>query len=134
MAQFEDDHGQAAKEALDLISNKEMDVLNVQHSDAVTHLISIYSRIDVGEAEALILAQEQSIPILVTDDFRSLPYLKKERLNVEIHLSTYLLALLVLTGEISKEEAGESLTKISESRDWQHAAIFDLAKKYIDEF
>jgi len=52
---------------------------------------------------------------------------------VGIHLSTYLIARLVLESKITKDEAVESLSRISEIRTWRHAAIFDLAKKYIED-
>ena len=49
--------------------------------------------------------RQNSITILLTDDFRSLPDLKKVSGDVEIHLSIYLLARLVLENLITITEA-----------------------------
>jgi predicted nucleic acid-binding protein len=105
----------------------------VEHVNKINELVSGYSRINEGEAEALILAQEKSISILITDDFRSIPDLKKNSGDVEIHLSIYLLARLVLEKIISIAEAQDALNRISEGRTWESAAIYNLAKKYIEE-
>lgn len=72
-----------------------------------------------------------STSILITDDFRSIPDLKKNSGDVEIHLSIYLLVQLVLEKIISIAEAQDALNRISEGRTWESAAIYNLAKKYI---
>lgn len=133
ISQSNDIHGKAAQETIRIISNGDIEVAEVKHNEKIDELVSGYSRIDVGEAEALILAQENSITILITDDFRSLPDLKKVPGDVEIHLSIYLLARLVLENLITITEAQEVLNRISKGRTWESAAIYNLAKKYIEE-
>ncbi|MEA3294009.1 MAG: hypothetical protein U9P81_03390 [Euryarchaeota archaeon] len=133
ISQFNDVHGKAAQETIRMISNGNIEVDEVEHVDKINELVSGYSRINEGEAEALILAQKKSISILITDDFRSIPDLKKNSGDVEIHLSIYLLARLVLEKIISIAEAQDALNRISEGRTWESAAIYNLAKKYIEE-
>jgi len=53
--------------------------------------------------------------------------------DVEIHLSIYLLARLVLENSITITEARDALNRISGGRTWENAAIYNLAKKYIEE-
>ena len=133
ISKFKDIHGKAAHETIRLISSGNIEVGEVKHVEKIDKLVSGYSRINEGEAEALILAQENSIPILITDDFRSLPDLKKVSGKVEIHLSIYLLARLVLENLITITEAQNALDKISKGRTWESAAIYQYAMKYIEE-
>jgi len=133
ISQFVDFHGKAAQETIRMIENGDIEVVEVKHVETIDELVSGYSRINEGEAEALILAQENSIEILITDDFRSLPNLKNVSKNVEVHLSVYLLALLVLKEKISIIEAKEVLNRISVGRTWESAAIYKRARKYIEE-
>jgi predicted nucleic acid-binding protein len=133
ISQYNDVHGKAAQETICMISNGNIEVDKVEHVEKINELVSGHSHIDKGEAEALILAQEKSIPILITDDFRSIPDLKKNSGDVEIHLSIYLLARLVLEKIITIAEAQDALIRISDGRTWESAAIYNLAKKYINE-
>ena len=133
ISKFDDIHGNAAKETIRYISNGKIEVIEVKQVEKTEELVSGYSRINEGEAEALILAQEKSIQILLTDDFRSLPDLKNVSEDVEIHLSIYLLARLVLENQITTAEARDALNRISKGRTWESAAIYQLAIKYIDE-
>jgi len=133
MSKYDDEDGVAAKETLNLIAEGKISVIEVRQIDKVEAIVSNNARIDEGEAEALILALENSIPIVITDDFRSLPYLKEVSIGVEIHLSIYLLTRLVIENIVSKEEAKVSLNKIASLRTWESAAIYRLAMKYIDE-
>jgi len=55
--------------------------------------------------------------------------LKKVSGDVEIHLSIYLLARLVLENLIVITKARDALNQISEGRTWENAAIYILAKK-----
>ena len=79
------------------------------------------------------LAQENKIPILITNDFKSLADLKKVSESVEIHLSIYLLSRLVIEKIFSVSQAQSSLDKIAKGRTWESAAIYELAKKYIED-
>ena len=133
MSEYNDEDGVAAKETLNLIAQGKISVIEIRNKDNVKAIVSSNARIDNGEAEALVLAQENLIPIVITDDFRSLPYLKEISMGVEIHLSIYLLTRLVIENIISKEEAKASLNKIAGIRTWENAAIYRLAMKYIDE-
>ena len=132
VSKFRDLHGKAAKDIIKLISKGKIQVGNVKQRKKISKLVSGYSRVNEGEAEALVLAQEKSIPILITDDFRSLPDLKKVAGKVEIHLSIYLLARLVLGKIITIKEAQVALNKISKGRTWESSAIYEYAMKYIE--
>ena len=133
MSKFKDSHGNASKRTINLISKKHIKVMKVKNLKKVEELISGHSRIDEGEAEALVLAQENSIPIMITDDFKSLADLKKVSEKVEIHLSIYLLSRLVIEKIVSISQAQSALDKIAKGRTWESAAIYHLAKKYIEE-
>ena len=132
MSHFNDEDGIAANDTLDLILKGQISVLSVNNLGKVQALVSANTRIDNGEAEALILAQENSIPIVITDDFRSLSQLKEVSENVEIHLSVYLLSRLVLENIITTEDAKESLDRIASLRTWESGVIYRFAMKYID--
>jgi len=133
MASYDDKDGMAAKAILDLNAKGKIDMIPVKNIARIEALISENTRIDMGEAEALILAEELSIPILITDDFRSIPQLKNASDRVEIHLSVYLITRLVLENVISKERALNALDTISKERTWIGAAIYKRAMKYIEE-
>lgn len=133
MSKFKDSHGKASKRTIELISKGHIEVMKVRNKSKVEHLISGHSRIDEGEAEALVLALENSIPIMITDDFKSLADLKKVSEKVEIHLSVYLLSRLVIEKMVSVSQAQSALDKIAKGRTWESAAIYHLAKKYIEE-
>ena len=133
MSRFKDSHGKASKSTMELISKGHIEVKKVKNTTKVEKLISGHSLIDEGEAEALVLAQENKIPIMITDDFKSLADLKKVSENVEIHLSIYLLSRLVIEKIFSVSQAQSSLDKIAKGRTWESAAIYELAKKYIED-
>lgn len=133
ISKFRDIHGKAAKDVITLVSKGKIQVCNVKQRKKINKLVSGYSRVNEGEAEALVLAQEKSIPILITDDFRSLLDLKKLAGKVEIHLSIYLIARLVLEKIITIKDAQMALDKISKGRTWESSAIYEYAMKYIEE-
>ena len=133
MSSFDDNDGITARKILGLTSQNKIDVLEIKEKEDVKRLVISNSRIDPGEAEALILAEEQSIPILLTDDFRSIPQLKRASKRVEIHLSIYLIARLVLEEIINKEQAVEALNNIAKDRTWLGGAIYHFAMKYIEK-
>ena len=54
ISQSNDIHGKAAQEMIRIISNGDIDVAEVKHIEKIDELVSGYSRIDVGEAEALL--------------------------------------------------------------------------------
>ena len=133
MSHFNDEDGMAAKGTSDLILKGQIQVLTVKNYQKVQALVSANTRIDNGEAEALILAQENSIPIVITDDFQGLSKLKEVSENVEIHLSIYLLSRLVLENIITIKDAKKSLERIASLRTWESGVIYRFAMKYIDD-
>ena len=96
-----------------------------------TVLVNGHTFIDPGEAEAIVLAEERGIGIVITDDFEAFPELKRSTW-VRIHLSPYLIAALVVTGRLSVQEAKDCFDRIAGRRHWFDARLYQRAREYLD--
>ena len=130
---FNDDHSAASKRILGYIEDDQIRIVNIKNETTVDEMVNDFSTIDRGEAESLVLAQENDIDILITDDLRSLGALKKLSKGVRIHLSVYVISRIVLSGDIQKRDAFRALNRIASVRSWENAAIYRKAIEYIRE-
>ncbi len=133
MSGYSDKHAEGASQVLKMVSDREIEVKGLNQDKKVYNLVKRHPKLDLGETETLLLAEKNSIDVLITDDFRSLRPLKELSENVKIHLSVYPLARLVIKDKIGKERAEKTLEKIAEKRSWEGAAIYRYAKRYLDE-
>jgi predicted nucleic acid-binding protein len=130
---IDDDHGKASIRIIDYVKRGQIHLLEVKDRDLVTNMVNDHTTIDIGEAEALVLAQENDVDILITDDLRSLGALRKKAKGVRIHLSVYVMSRMVISKDIGKEDAYKALEKISLARSWENAAIYRKAMDYIKD-
>ncbi len=121
-----------AATVLSLIREKKITVCDVQNRRRVNELVALFPNIDIGEAAAVVLAEERKIEVIITDDFKAFPYLKRVT-TVKVHLSAYLLAGLVVRCRISLDEARTVFDRIARKRNWLDAEIYQHAKRYLDE-
>lgn len=133
ISSYEDEAAIAAKNILKIMKDGNIKKISVKDTDKIKEIMNSKKSIDMGEAESLVLAQESKVKILITDDFRSLKALKEFSGEVRIHLSVYVIARMVLSKIIDKFEADDALSKISEKRSWENAAIYKKAKEYIKD-
>jgi predicted nucleic acid-binding protein len=129
---FDDQQGTYAKKVLQLINQNKIVSNQIKMIQRAEEIVVENSRIDIGEAEVIVLAEEKKIDIVITDDFEAYSQMCKVFVG-KVYLSAYLVAGLVVTGVISKEEAQICLDKIAAKRTWLNAEIYIQAKKYIDE-
>ena len=121
-----------AAAALSLIRQGDITVCDVQNRRRVNELVALFPNIDIGEAAAVVLAEERKIEVIITDDFKAFPYLKRVT-TVKVHLSAYLLAGLVVRCRISLDVARTVFDRIARKRNWLDAEIYQHAKRYLDE-
>lgn len=106
-------------------------MVGVQDTKRVQALVAENTQIDYGEAEAIVLAEERNIPLIITDDFEAFFQMRRAT-KVRVDLSPYLIAALVVTGKLAIEEAEASLERIASRRHWFDARIYERAKAYLD--
>jgi predicted nucleic acid-binding protein len=120
-----------AAAVLALIRKGDITVCDVQNRRRVNELIALFPKIDIGEAAAVVLAEERKIAVIITDDFQAFPYLKRVT-TAKVHLSAYLIAGLVVSRRISLDEAETAFDRIARKRNWLDAEIYQHAKRYLD--
>ena len=120
-----------AAAVLSLIRKRDITVCDVQNRRRVNELVALFPKIDIGEAAAVMLAEERKIEVIITDDFQAFPYLKRVTM-VKVHLSAYLIAGLVVRHRISLDEAQTAFDRIARKRNWLDAEIYQHAKRYLD--
>jgi len=130
IAGYGDEESQHAKNILGLLPDK-IRLSEVKNKQRVRYLVNNFLNIDVGEAEVLVLAEEKG-GVAVTDDLRSLPALK-ENAKVQVYLSAYLFAGLIMKKLVKKEGVLKAFERLAEKRDWKHSALYTHSKKYIEE-
>lgn len=122
-AEYDDRHGTAARNALELVEG--MKIIDVSGDAFVT------SRIDGGEASCVTAVREVDAVFLITDDYRALPELR-ELVAVDVALSPIVLRALVSRGAIHEEEAKAAFEMIAEGRDWLEAPIYRYARQLFE--
>jgi len=130
VAEFTDVHGQAANEALHLIAQGKIIVLSIASVTKVDEVCRKNRLIDKGEAAAILLAEQEGIDIIMSDDFKALPQMSKVT-SKQIYLSVYVLARLVAEDLIDLEEAETCFNTIAAHRNWIGRSIFNHAKKLL---
>lgn len=133
MAAFFDAHGSVASSILDLIDGERLCSMSMHRSDELDDILANYRSLDRGEVAGMLLAREQEVSILLSDDVKAMRNLRSLAGDIEVHLSTYIIARSVLSGTISKQEAMVSLDRIARHRTWIDAPIFEMAKTYIKD-
>jgi len=104
-----------AAHVLSLVRTGRIKALNVQDTQRVQALVAENTQIDYGEAEAIVLAEERNMSLIITDDFEAF-FQMRRAIKVRVDFSPYLIAALVVTGRLSIEEAEASFERIARSR------------------
>lgn len=128
-AQFDDVDGLVAKQVLKL-TNK-IEVRSVD-SQAVESLLT--SRIDLGEASCIVLAEQEDVQTLISDDFRAMHQLQvhSQTKGFDLGFGAVLIQALVLRGKLSREEALDKLEYIASKRNWMGRPIYRAYRQLID--
>lgn len=132
-SRYEDKHAEGASKIIELVDKEKIKTKGSVKDERVSKTIKDHPKLDWGETESLLMAKEKSIPMMITDDFKSLEPLKHLSGEVKINLSVYPIARLVVKNEIGKEKAENTFEKIAKERSWEGAAIYRFAKKYLRE-
>lgn len=130
ISQYPDQDGIHARRVLRLTPDK-IKIVTIKNKSRIQHLLDISPNIDKGEAEVLVLAEEQK-GIAITDDLRCLSALE-ENSNVPVYLSAYLFAGLILKNLATREDVLNAIDNIAKERDWKHSALYIYSKKYIEK-
>lgn len=120
-----------ATDVLALIRDGRIHNLGIADVQRAKALVSGHTYIDPGEAEAVVLAEEQGIKVVITDDFEAFPELRQAT-QVRVHLSPYLIAALIVAGRLSLQEAKACFDRIARRRHWFDARLYQRARGYLD--
>ena len=122
-AAFDDVHGDAADAVLDSVA-----AMTVHESPDPSIETS---RIDVGEASCIELANNEDASFLITEDLRALPELQPLT-DAEVAISPIVFRALVTRNVLSAAVARERLDQIAQSRDWLGAPIYRRAQNLFE--
>ena len=128
ISQYPDLDGKHARNVLGFVPDR-IRMVDIRNKERVSHLMKTYPNIDAGEAEILVLAEEQE-GIVITDDLRCLSELK-ENSKVPIYLSVYLFAGLILDGLVGRDDVLDAIDDLAKKRDWKHSALYTYSREYI---
>lgn len=133
ISRFDDPLANAAKNIMDHVKAGYIRECKVKDEGYVKDIVDGFHTIDKGEAESLVLAEENGVEVLITDDLRSLSALRDLSKSVRIHLSVYVISRMVIGKRITKDEAYRSIERIASVRNWENAVIFEKAIDYIKD-
>jgi len=122
-AEYEDDHGEAARTVLDALADIEV------HEPPDDPIES--SRIDAGEGSCVQLAGKLDADFLITDDLRALPELQTA-VEAQVAVSPIVLKAFVERDVLTRSEAETKLETLAEGRDWLGAPIYRRARNLFD--
>ena len=122
-AEYEDDHGEAARNVLDALADLEV------HEPPDDWIES--SRIDAGEGSCVQLAGDLDADFLITDDLRALPELQTA-VEARVAISPIVLKAFVERDVLTRSEAGAKLETMADGRDWLGAPIYRRARHLFD--
>ncbi|WP_336343339.1 hypothetical protein [Halalkalicoccus ordinarius] len=90
------------------------------------------SRIDIGEGSCAVLARDEAVDFLLTDDLRALPELQP-LVAVRAAISSIVVNALVNRGAITRCEARMKLEEMADARDWLEAPIYRRAQRLFED-
>ena len=126
IAEFDDVHGKSARDVLRLVESGIITVISITAREEHTQ------NIDRGEAEILTLSESGEYDYIITDDVKSLPYIKSQT-NVKALTSVFVIRLLYDLNILSQQEALVSIKEISISRDWYGGVLQTISERYFEE-
>jgi predicted nucleic acid-binding protein len=115
---YKDKDGYNADKIIKNLNNWNIEILNIKDKRKLNALLKD-PLVDKGEAESLVLALENAIEDLVTDDIRSIQALNKHSQDkVYINTSAIIPIILYASGKISKKQARQAIVQIFKYRKW----------------
>ena len=133
MKNYKNKDGYNANNVIKNLDNWNIEVLNIKDKKRLSRLIK-EPLIDKGEAESLILALENNIERLITDDLKSIKVLDKHgNGKVKIRSSILIPAILFFSGKISRKQARKAVIQIAKYREWNES-LFKESLIMIDKF
>ncbi len=128
-SKFNDEDGKAASKVLEGAGSMEVrDVLKRGIHEIVT------SRMDEGEASCVLLAKEEDIEALISDDFRAMHQLQyfSQKYGFDLGLGAALIQALVFRGKLDKSQALNILERIAFKRGWIGRPIYRAYKQRME--
>lgn len=128
---YRDIEGKAAKKALVLIKANKIQLKAIKNNKGAGSLVD--KNTDLGEAECLVLAEKEKIPVILMDDVNAayaLNGLAKAK-NITIKISAAAIVELIKTGKLSKRQGIEALRKMIKNRRWEKSVLEYLIQKYL---
>jgi len=130
---YRDKDGYNANKVIRNLKEWNIEILNIKNKVMLNNLIRD-PMIDKGEAESLILALENNIEWLITDDLKSISVLDKyNEGKVKVRSSILIPVLLNSSGKISRKQARQSVIRIGKYRKWNES-LFKESLELIDKF
>lgn len=127
-ADYEDADGKAANRVL-----KDRDSLTIEKvdSEAVEELLT--SRVHSGEASCVLLAQEEEIEAMISDDFDAMNQLEfySHKFNFQLGLCPVLIQTLVKRKKLTRNQGREIFDRIARKRGWFGRQIYEYGKKML---
>jgi len=130
---YKDEDGYNANKIIRNLKEWNIEVLHIKNKIKLNNLIKD-PLIDKGEAESLILALENNIERLITDDLKSIYALNKySEGKVKIRSSILIPAILNFSNKISRKQAKQAIIQIAKYRKWNKSLFkesLELLNKY----
>lgn len=118
---YKDRDGYNANRVIRNLREWNIEVLNIKNKEKLNNLIKD-PMIDKGEAESLVLALENNIEWLITDDIKSIHILDRySDEKVKIRSSILIPVILNISGKISRKQARQAIIEIGKYRKWNES-------------
>lgn len=132
MKHYRDKDGSNAARIIKNLDKWNIGVLNIKDKQKLNTLLKD-PLIDKGEAESLILALEQEIEDLISDDLKSINVLNKHNENkINISSSVLIPTILHNANKITRKQAKQAVIQIGKYRKWNEE-LFKESLELIDK-
>ncbi len=125
-SRYKDVDGKAASQ---VIRNKDQLKIKKVNQEKVENLLT--SKIHLGEATCILIAQEEVIEALISDEFDTMYQLEyySNKYSFDLGLYSTLIKALILRGELTKDEGKKIFDQIAQKRNWIGRKIYEYEKK-----
>ena len=128
---YRDREGRAAKRVLKLVSLGTIQLKVLKGRRRANLLVD--KSVDLGEAECLVLAEEQNTKTILMDDIRAAYSLHSpaKAQGISLRISAAVVVELVKTGKLTKKKAVHALTQMIQRREWEKGVLEHLVSRYL---